>query len=314
MATDKKIEQFLRKHGVKFEYRAKLKITDIDIESSRRNQVRTGQHVDDDQVLVYGIAMDSGDTFPPIIVDGRKMPKGKGTVVDGNHRLKAITDCLELKTCEAYVITDATELQMLRLLFKSNQTNGLALTMDDRVRHAAILVAHGATQKDAATDIGIPHTRLQTFLKRQDTENRLTALGVKRIDKMTDTVLTRLSSVRDDDVMKELATTVIRYTVPTQEFERFLPKLNKERTKEGQVKLVKELANAYEREEKVRGGKGSPIKRLPAVVTTLRRATGSLLRLTDSEVQTVPAELKADLEVACRNSAQRLIKIADQLH
>lgn len=313
MAVDKKIESFLKKHGVKSKYEAKFKVTDIDIEASRRNQVRTGMPVDEDQALVYAIAMDSGEDFPPIVLDGRRLPKGKATVIDGNHRLKAITDVLNHKVTEAYVVTDATDLQMLRLMFKANQTNGLALTMQDRIRHAAMLVAHGATQKDAAADIGIPTSRLNNYLKRQETENRLMALGVKRLDRLPDTTMTRLSAIRDDDVLKELASTVIRHRIAMPELERFIPKLRQERLKESQLKMVQELTSAYEREEAVRGGEGTPIKRMPAIVTRLRRDTGSVLRVTDSELSAVPKELRTDLKVACQNAARRLHQLADQL-
>lgn len=312
MARDKKVEAFLKKLGVKYEYQPKFKITDIDIEASRRNQVRTGAHVNDEQVLVYGIAMDSGEDFPPIVVH-RLNPKNKAIVDDGNHRLKAITDVLELKHVEAYVVTEATELQILRLQFKANQTNGLALSMEDRVRHALILVAHGATQKDAAADIGIPVSRVQIALRQQETENRLTAMGVKRIDKLGPTHLNRLGNIKNDDVLRDMATTVIRHRIPVSDVDKFVTKLNKERTVEGQKKLINELGDSFVQDEKVRGGPDSPVKRIPAVVSGLRRTTASILRVTDAELAGVPKELRKDLLVRVQDASVRLQEIAKKL-
>jgi ParB-like chromosome segregation protein Spo0J len=314
MARDKTIEKFLNDQGVKWQYDARFTISRIDIDASRRNQVRTGDHVDEDQVIVYAAAMENGEMFPPIVLDGTRLPRGKAVVADGNHRLKAAKDLMDVATIESYVITEATELQLLLTMFKGNAKNGLSLSRQDRIRHALILVANGATQKKAAEAIGIPTLWVSTAARRQESVNRLMALGVRNITRLADNHLTRFSSIRSNELLKPLAEVIIRHRISTADADRFITRLNKERSQEAQLKLVDEWRKVFEADEIIRGGKETPIEKMPLVVGRIKRVASLVSSISVKELRTVPKEIRGELAERAKFAGEQMIELSSKLN
>lgn len=311
MAKDEKVEAFLNSHQVKWEYHPKFKISDIDIPASRTNQARVAKPVNEDQVLVYGLAMENGTNFPAIVLH-RRSAKGKAIVIDGNHRLAAAVDLGSAKTIDAYEVKGASEMEILRLTFKANEDNGLALTMDDRIRHALALVAYGASQKAAAADMGIPETRVAKELKKAEAYNRLVQVGVKGLDRLAGSTIARLGSVRSDVVLEALGKGAVTHKLGVADVDQIVTTINKERTEQGQLKLVEEEFKRREKDTSAVGGPKSPV-RLPRIVTNLRRVTNGVMNLDEKDLKAIPRDLKKSIGMRCLESAEKLSALGQKL-
>jgi hypothetical protein len=66
---DAKIEEYLDKKGVKWDFHPKVERDQFDTEKSLRNQARF-QALDEKRVDTYAEAMKRGDEFPPVIAHG----------------------------------------------------------------------------------------------------------------------------------------------------------------------------------------------------------------------------------------------------
>lgn len=311
MARDPEIEKFLDAHGVKWHFDEKFKVSDVDIPASRTNQARIQAPIDDEQVLIYSIAMEAGEEFPPLILQ-RKTARAKAIIVDGNHRLTAKVDMLEKKTFESYVVVGGTDLQNLLLTFKANEKNGLALTLDDRVRHAITLVAYGAKPHDAAKDMGIKLERLQNEIRKAESYNRLSSLGVKRLDRLSGTAISALYGITNDPVLKEIGDMAVDYSFTAADVQDVVATVKLKRSEADQLRVVRDEKARRKKDRDAVGGPKSPVK-TPRVVTALRRITNSAVNVKSRELKSIPRELRGDLALRCTEASQRLETVAKDL-
>ena len=310
LAQNAEVEAHLDEHGVEWEYHAKFKVSEIDIAASHTNQARVSKPVDEDQVLVYALAMEKGDEFPPVVVH-RKSKGGKAIVINGNHRVAA-AKMLDKKVIEAYEVTEATEMQILLLTFTANDKQGLALTMHDRVRHAIALVAYGASQKEAADQMGIKVTVLSKELKKAEAYNRLVALGVKRLEKLPGTSVARLGAITQNPVLKSAAEAVIKTGMSVIDVDAMVVEIRKERSEEDQMMIIKERIQDWDDEQKAVGGPKSPVK-VPPIVSNIKRVTNTVEKFDKADLKAIPRDLRADLAVRTASAATKLAAMSSSL-
>lgn len=82
---DPKIEAYLDKKGVSWQFHPGVDPDQFDSNKSLNNQARF-QAIDEKRVDQYAEAMKRGDEFPPVIAHGHM---GKLVIADGNHRMQS---------------------------------------------------------------------------------------------------------------------------------------------------------------------------------------------------------------------------------
>lgn len=192
------IEAWLDSHGLTYELR-NIKVSQVDRATSLRNQARIGAPLNDDQVVMYGSAMESGDEFPPIVVYQRPEKKDY-VVIDGNHRVAAY-DVIGQEKLNAYVVEKPSDAQITVLTFEANTRHGLPTSIEERVRQAIVLVEHGQPMTKAARMLGIPTRRVEDAVKVRRSDRRADALGVgRRWYELAATSRSTLGAIQNDNV------------------------------------------------------------------------------------------------------------------
>jgi ParB-like chromosome segregation protein Spo0J len=222
MARSESIEKWLDSHGATYRFDA-INIEQVDKVASHRNQARVSAPINEDTVVLYGAAMESGDEFPPLVVYQRR--DGKLVVIDGNHRVSAM-DLAGLESTDAYIVSDINETQRLLLTFEANTKHGLPTSMEERLRQAVNLVELGASQTSAARNLGLPVPRVQTAVTQFRTDKRLAQLGVDRWDRIPSTARRRLWNLRNDGVFKAAATLAVEANMSGTDLDDLIRRVN----------------------------------------------------------------------------------------
>lgn len=287
---DPKIEAWLDSNEVEYIFLPQLNFAIIDRQRSLHNQARVGAPLVDDQVLVYAEAKAKGSIFPPIVAceePGRALL----TILDGNHRLGS-DDLLGVETGPAYVVKNASEVQILRLTYTANHTNGLALTIEDRLNHAAHLMAvAGTTQKAAAELTGVPPKRLASFMAIREARSRHRSLGLQEHKSIT--ALERLGAIRSDEVLRAAAPVAVQMSV--DDVNQLVTAVNRARSETDQMAIVATIEALQKAERKAVASMPagprlrSTADRITWVVNRLGKLPGKV------EVESIPAPIQRNL-------------------
>lgn len=186
------------------EFGAQYTVKDIPLSSvnwkeSSKNHARADKPITEDLVEDYALAMESGDTFPMIVV--MLIPGTKEYIVlSGNHRFKA-TELIGSKTIKAYVASsdDASALDVLPRIF--NRGHGLRQSKDEAIKNAIWTInAHNMTIQRAAELFGLRPDAIARQVRIEHTRAVLEAGGVKA-HRINNTSINRLSAISLDNVM-----------------------------------------------------------------------------------------------------------------
>lgn len=216
------VENWLDSHGAKHTFKT-IKLSEIDKVASHRNQARVSGPINDDTIILYGAAIESGDEFPPLIVMQRR--DGKYVVIDGNHRVGAY-ELNGIEKVEAYVVSDINETQRLLLTFEANTKHGLPTGLQERLRQAVNLVEMGATLTDAAKNLGLPLNRVSYSVQQFRTDKRLAQLGVSRWDRLPATARRRMHSIRSDKVFSAVANLAVESKLSGPDIDALVTRVN----------------------------------------------------------------------------------------
>ena len=222
LAKNEAVETWLKSHGASYDFKT-IKLDQIDKVASHRNQARVSGPINEETVLLYGAAVESGDQFPPLVVSQRR--DGKYVVIDGNHRVAAY-ELNNVGQSEAYVASDINETQRLLLTFEANTKHGLATGLQERLRQAVNLVEMGSSIPSAAKNLGVPEGRVQAAVQQFRTDKRLAQMAVPRWDRLPATARRRLYNIRNDEVLKEAATLAVESNMTGTQIDSLVARVN----------------------------------------------------------------------------------------
>lgn len=269
---DPSIERWLEERSASFTYEADVRLDDIDRELSHRNQARVTSHLDEDTVLSYGVAIEAGDTFPPVVL--YRDTVGHLIVIDGNHRTEALR--LAGKTHgDAYICEDLTVAQVRVLTFESNAKHGLPTSHAERIAQAMYLEELGVSRAEAARLLRIPEKRIQAAQEVTHGRDRLRAFGI-RANGLSDSTIRRLQHLRSDAVLKAATDLVQSVKMPYVDVNDLVTTLNRQPTEgEQMVILQRESSRRAAKMAATAGGK----VQLPLSLQMLERAIAMVDRI-----------------------------------
>lgn len=160
-----------------------IRLSQIDMKSSRDYQNRISSHVDEDHVCVIAEALKDPDaTVPPIVV--RLMGDGRLIIGDGNHRAVGAQRA-DRETLLAYVVTcdDKTFHQMA---IAANARNALSLTPAERAVLIAKMQGQGVSQATIAAQWGLTKSRVSAIVRAEQGADLLREVGVAQPEHLTD--------------------------------------------------------------------------------------------------------------------------------
>lgn len=306
---DPRIEKWLDDHHATYTL-VLLDLSSIDRETSRHNQARF-KALDETVVIQYAESTERGDTFPPIVV---YQAGDRYLVIDGNHRTAAF-DLNDLPATLAYVVEDPSPAQVTTLTFEANTRHGLPTSQDERVQQAIYLIEMGSiNQNQAAAMLSVPLGVLKHAYERYKADQRLSGLGLKRIERIPQTTRVRLGNLRSDVVLREVFQLTIDGDLRTEDVSALVKEINALRSEKEQLAVV-----TREREARSGAIKATAGGRLaiPQQVTTLLRVTSTLNRanpkgLTEA-LKNVPPEMRGDIIRACGSSIEVLMRVTQDL-
>lgn len=202
---NKQVEDLLAFAMVKdYVYVDSVKIADIDIQKSLRNQARCGDPVSQEQVSIYKEAISGGDVFPPVVLFAEK--NKKYVILDGNHRVSsAIAAKKTAWEYGAYIVMDASEVQKKTILYTANTKHGLPISSEDRILHAIFMIEQsGMRIKDAASAFSVSPDSISVRLLANKTRERAAVLGVRIKQSLPMTTVNKIGQIKDDDVFKKI--------------------------------------------------------------------------------------------------------------
>lgn len=269
------IAQLLRDREMHFT-RTRIDIDAIDPDASTRNQARM-LPVHQETVEIYRAAMEAGDRFPPIVVNGNKTPY---VILDGNHRMFA-AKMAGFTSIDAFMVTNATKAQMELFTYEANAKHGLPTSIPERIRQGLYLVSLGNTAATVAKALSIPERRLWEAMQSYRAEKRLVKLDIDP-SKIGMATKRRLSSIRSDVVLEPFARLIIGAGISNEEASDTITKINGFTTEADQLAFIESLREKYE--SVLKSTAGGAIE-LPKDVVRLRMAARLLRRIDEDKLQ-----------------------------
>lgn len=248
---DQKTENWLKKEGVEFTYRSKVKISLIDQARSSSNQARIGEPIIEELVESYALAMGQGDEFPAVVA--YESHDGKHVLIDGNHTVMALRR-IGRKVLDAYVVHSDDAYTIDVLTRTANCKEGLRESMDKRLEHAKWTVRHyGRPIKEVAARFQVSNRRLSSELRIDETLLRLTKLGIDT-KPLTKTTVERVGSINDDPVVVEAINVAVAAGLTTDEINRLVADINAVSSQAQRLGEVQKLREDPDIQQRIRLG------------------------------------------------------------
>lgn len=160
--------------GVTWEIVENVKLTQIDIKKSLRNNARLHKPLDEDNLLSCGIDMENGK--PIHIIALRKIPSEElMVIIGGNHRVNQLKEH-NITTATAYVVK-CTNKEFDLLARRDNRINRLGQGKEEAIEHAIFMhEQHGMTIVELCKLFSLSTTIMQRIARngvlRKELENQ----------------------------------------------------------------------------------------------------------------------------------------------
>lgn len=302
----------LERLGVRYDLHPQFPMAELNDEASRAawNQARLGDPVDEEHVEQLFSELERGAQFPPIIF--YRDNDGNCVTLSGNHRRRTMQRA-ERETIAAYEATGLAGLRkedprVLLLIFEANRGHGKAVSVDDRVHQAIVLVENGYQVRAAAAALGIAENRVRDQYEAARATRRLEEdLGVNTSE-IPVSAQRRLVNIKNDKVARAAAEVAQKMEKKTQEVNDLVKAINAERTEEAQLAVVRdyeEVLNAR------RPAPGAPKRgRAASVNADLRRfdtAIGTIARFDVESLRSgIPNDFRDRLVERVREAVAKL--------
>lgn len=233
------VARFLSDRQIDYDLK-EIDISDIDVETSKHNQARF-LPLHDETVLVYGAAMEQGDSFPPVIVSGNK---GKYLVLDGNHRVAA-ANLAGFKATKAFVCKNISKAQAELVTFEANARHGLPTSLDERIQQALYLVNIGNQPKAVAQALSVPVQKLYKAISASKGAARLSKVGIDP-KRFSSSSMSRFASIASNTVLAPVAEIAVAANLNHDEINEIITAVNAEDGGEAsQIRIVETFRKRY---------------------------------------------------------------------
>ena len=187
---DLKLEQFLKKLHVKFDWEVGYKVSDIDFAESLNRQTRVGKKIDEILVNSYGVQMLDGAAFPGILIN--QPSKSFSYILSGLHRGHAVKDIHET-TVDCYIVR-LTDTRLLDIVPRVvNALEGRRPDRDELLANALFLVDKlGLEPKDVCAWYGLKPDHITTAKRQHEVAQAMREEGVNP-EGMVKSLFTQLS-------------------------------------------------------------------------------------------------------------------------
>ncbi len=239
---DPKVEQWLTREMVQFEYVSSIAISDIDLEASLKNNSRVGNRLIPWLHERYTVAAKSGDEFPAIIVYRLAPGPAKFRIVEGNHRAHGYLSAGKT-SIDAYVI-QATMPVIDVLTRSANAMVGVATTPEDNLNQAIYSVSRGYQNIGQASEsFNVTLNSLQSALLANKAKERLAGLrvGKAKPDDLSTFRLQRLNTIPNDPALKAAAAVALSSQLTSDQFDDLITAVKAQRSEEYMLLAVEEF-------------------------------------------------------------------------
>ncbi len=124
---DSPAEQLFAELQIKYEYKTNIPISKLKIETSKRNNPRFGESIDEDRCQTYAEHMQMGKAFPAIVID-----EGYN-ILGGNHRVES-AQLADIKMIDVYMVIGITDKQRDEFIRLDNVRHGQNLDEDQKIQ------------------------------------------------------------------------------------------------------------------------------------------------------------------------------------
>jgi hypothetical protein len=310
-AGENPVTAFLDSYNFTYEFIPALDLSKVNREQSKLNQARIAKPINEEQALMYAVAMEKGDKFPPIVVSKQRGKSGDEFIVmDGNHRVYA-ADQLPLPTLPAYVVKDPSPAEVRAFTYAANTKHGLPTSLSDRLRQATHLVDEGkATQSTAARELGVPLHQLRHYMEGWSATKRFTELGQRKYDVIHDTARRKLNTIRSNIVLKAVADLFLEASLSAEDLGDLIRRVNTKREQRDQVAVVE--GEREKRKATIKATAGGRLA-IPQVFQTFARTTSMVLNIDEAKLMSglteIPDESREEYGRAASEAGARLMEL-----
>lgn len=299
------VADWLQERSMEAEFVEQFPLNEIDMQHSLKNQARLVEPIQEELVTQYAADMGNGDEFPPIVLWKNR---DAHIIVSGIHRtLAALSAQVNL---DAFVLTTDDRRAVSVLTYEANSTHGRATTENERVQQALFLVDGGLSQSEAARLLHVSQKMISRYVQIRRGRERLKAVGFRRPDRLTDSSVFRLESLRSDEVLKLAATLVRDASLNTTAVNDLVTRLMKERTDAGQLAIIEAERKTL---KPTIGAKMGGIVKLPQPIRRLERVSGQASRLEvpdPKDISNLTADYRKQLAATVKDALTRLTQIS----
>lgn len=312
---DPRTEQLLDSFAdVVWDYRPTLRIDQIDLKQSRKNQARIHEPIRAEWVDELRIPLSQGLDLPAIVVFEDK--PNKYIIIDGNHRTEAHVREGH-KTLDAYVVLadDPADRQMLTFAF--NPRDGHGPSDDDKAWQAVNLIAQGQDREQVATVLQMPVSRVDTALADYRGEERARKLSAsshyRKVPKTSRVHMHR--SLRLDRVFAAAVTYVAKFEVSFKDTRALVSEINAFASEDEQLQAIKTAMSAaqkvLDRQKAEREAKkqGKIVRSSNTGLSPLNRYIGHMEYIVQ---KTNPTEIKTIITASTSQERERILGLIDK--
>ena len=306
------VTSFLDSFQFEYEFVPALDLSKVNRETSKLNQARIAKPINEEQALLYALAMEEGQKFPPIVVYKVRGKSGDEYIVmDGNHRVYA-ADQLPLTSFPAYVVKNPSPAQVRTFTYAANTKHGLPTSLQDRLRQATNLVAEGkATQSEAARQLGIPLHQLRHYMQGWEAQQRFIELGNRsKYDGVHDTARRKLNTIRSNVVLKAATDLFLEAKLGPDDLTDLVRRINAKREQRDQLTVVE--TERERRKATIKATAGGRVS-IPQAFQTLARTTSTVLNIDEAKLMDalsdIPEESREEYGRGASEAGSRLIEI-----
>lgn len=244
-AGDGRVEDFLDRFNVNWEFHPDMPIGMWDKEGSLKNQARFHK-VDPEIVTRYATNMRNGVNLPPVVATPTG-PERKLQNLDGNHRMMAALEA-GIEFLDVYIVLDASASKRTVMAQAANAEHGLPLGHEERLRHA-IWLTQSETMKaaQAAATFGLNPAVVARHIAKATTARRAIDNNIpqKEWESLAVTVQTRLGQVITAEGFRAAAKLAYAAALNVDQVNDMVKTVNASSSATEQVELVGTFEECY---------------------------------------------------------------------
>jgi hypothetical protein len=310
--AEPRIEAWLRSQEIAFTGPTAIRLSDIDVKTSKANQARDVALVDE-AVDSYLQSLKLGDKLPALLVFKRGT---KYIIIDGNNRLEAARKYGSDRVLCYVASGDLSSEAILMLTLSANATNGQPVSRAWKLRQSITLIAQGWSKEITAAHLKLPLSAIENYEKQRAADQRARRLRIVGWDDLSATMREYIARLRLDTVLVMVAETAISsQTVASTEFRAFITNVNRMHSEDEQVEAVKLWARG-ERESAANRRRMGRVRNMSNPKQSFSTGLGKIQAFDLNHIHTMySSELDREvLSNKTREAIQKLVAIQYRLH